>query len=346
MPIKMGLYCSIACLFCMLYSCNKESDAESSAILPVNLIINSRVSADGSGLVAFTATAQHAVNYFFEFGNGAKAASATGSTTYVYPEEGSIDYTVVVTAVGNTGQSIQKSATITVTKQLTIFWSDEFEVDGPPNSIHWGYDLGAGGWGNNELQFYTDRSENAIVAGGLLKIRAIKETYQGAQYTSARMLTKDKFAFTYGKLEVRARLPAGAGTWPAIWMLGSNIGTVPWPACGEIDIMEHKGNEPNRIYGTLHYPERYGGNNPDGGSLLISNASNEFHIYSLKWYPGTIKLFVDDQLFHTVNNSASIPFNHDFYIIMNIAMGGGFGGVIDPAFNQATMEVDYIRVYK
>jgi len=179
----------------------------------------------------------------------------------------------------------------------------------------------------------------------VLKIKAIKENYMGSTYTSTRMLSKDKYVFTYGKVEVRAKLPAGVGTWPAIWMLGSDVNTVPWPGCGEIDIMEHLGRDLNKIYGTLHYPGHSGGN-ADGGTRLITNATTEFHIYSLEWSASTIKILVDGQVVHTVANSSAIPFNHNFFFILNLAMGGNFGGAVDPSFTNASMEVDYIRVYK
>ncbi len=171
-----------------------------------------------------------------------------------------------------------------------------------------------------------------------------KEAFSGSAYTSARLLSKGKFAFKYGRVEVSAKLPAGAGTWPAIWMLGNNIGTVSWPDCGEIDIMEHKGNELNKIYGTLHYPGRSGGN-ANGSSRMITNASTEFHKYSLDWSASAIKIYVDDQLIHSIANSAAIPFNHDFFLILNLAMGGTFGGNVDAAITNATLEIDYVRVY-
>lgn len=228
----------------------------------------------------------------------------------------------------------------------TLVWADEFNTDGAPDASKWGYDLGNGnGWGNAELQYYTDRPSNVIVQNGTLKIKAVKENYNGSAYTSTRMLTQNKFAFTYGKVEVKAKMPEGVGTWPAIWMLGSNINTVSWPNCGEIDISEHLGRDKNNIYSTLHYPGRSGGN-ANGATKMIQNATTEFHIYSLEWSPLTIKMFVDNQLVHSVTNSSSIPFNHDFFFILNVAMGGNFGGAVDPAFSSATMEVDYIRVYK
>ena len=148
-----------------------------------------------------------------------------------------------------------------------------------------------------------------------------------------------------GRIEVRAKFPTGVGTWPAAWMLGDNIGTVGWPNCGETDIAEHLGRDLNKIYGTLHYTGRSGGN-ADGGTKVISNATTEFNKYSLEWTAASIKIFVDDQLIHSVVNSTNIPFNHDFFFILNVAMGGAFGGAVDPAFTNSTMEVDYIRVYK
>jgi beta-glucanase (GH16 family) len=244
---------------------------------------------------------------------------------------------------GNTKAAFDKSPAANHTPVL--IWSDEFNTDGLPDASKWGYDLGAGGWGNNEAEYYTSRAENAVVINGSLRITAKKESYSGSSYTSARLLTKDKFSFTYGKVEIRAKLPVGGGTWPALWMLGSDISTVNWPACGEIDIMEHLGNDLNKIYGTLHYPGRSGGN-ADGGNRIITNATTEFHIYSLEWSASEIKILVDGQLVHSKANSAGIPFNHNFFLICNVAMGGNFGGTIDPNVTSASMEVDYIRVYQ
>lgn len=329
----------------LLYSCSKGDGNGAPDTSPNNLTITTNIATNGSGTVEFVAQAENAVNYFFEFGNGAKAGSTNGRLTYAYPEEGNRLYTVTVTAVNSDGKSAKKSIDITVNRVLTLAWSEEFNTDGAPDPAVWGYDLGGGGWGNNELEYYTNRTENVQVQGGYLRINLIKENYSGATYTSARILTKDKFAFTYGKVVTRAKLPAGGGTWPAIWMLGANIGTAPWPACGEIDIMEHIGNSQDRIYGTLHYPD-HSGANANGNSILITGASTEFHDYAMEWTPVSIKFYVDNQLFHSVANSASIPFNHDFFLIVNIAMGGNFGGTADPTVTQAGMEVDYIRLYK
>ena len=232
--------------------------------------------------------------------------------------------------------------TQTATEYTKLVWSDEFNTDGAPDAAKWAYDLGAGGWGNSELQNYTSSADNVIVAGGNLKITAKKV---GAGYTSARLKSEGKYKFTYGKVEVRAKLPTGGGSWPAIWMLGSNYATNTWPACGEIDIMEHKGNEPNVIHGTLHYPGRSGGNG-NGSTKTIANTSSEFHVYKTVWSPASVKIYIDDVLFHTVANDSSLPFNKDFFMILNVAMGGTFGGNVDSAFNQSSMEVDYVRVYQ
>ena len=337
----------------ILISCKKGGSGSGNNNAPSNLVINATVSTDGSGNVTFIATATNAVSYDYEFGNGAVQTVPSGTTDYKYTIAGNNTYTVTVTAKSSSGLTIKKSIQVTITVNTpvpSLVWAEEFNIDGAPDPTKWGYDLGDGcpnvcGWGNNELEWYTNKAENVIVEGGVLKITAIKENFSGKLYTSAKLLSRDKFAFTFGKVEVKAKIPSGVGTWPAIWMLGSNISTVGWPACGEIDIMEHVGKSLNTIYGTLHYPGRSGGN-ADGSTKVIANATTEFHIYTLDWTSSYIRIYVDDMLLHTVANSGSIPFNHDFFLILNVAMGGGFAGSVDPAFTSATMEVDYVRVYK
>ena len=228
------------------------------------------------------------------------------------------------------------------TDYSNLVFSDEFATDGAPDPTKWGYDLGAGGWGNGELQTYTNSPTNAVVQGGNLVITAVKN---GNSYTSARLKSENKFEFRYGKVEFRAKLPAGAGTWPALWMLGQNYATNTWPACGEIDIMEHKGFEPNIIHGTVHYTGRSGGNGVTS-RITATNVSSTYHIYKVIWSPQSIRFYVDNVLFHTVLNTNSLPFNSDFFLIMNVAMGGTFGGPVDPAFTQSSMSVDYVRVYQ
>lgn len=341
----------LLCLFLTTSSCKKADDggASSSSSVPSNLLVNASPSADGSGAVSFTATANNAATYDYELGDGTVKTTTSGSLLYQYTLIGTNTFTVNVTAKSTSGLSIKKSIQVTVlvkTQTNGLIWADEFNTDGAPDATKWGYDLGSGnGWGNAELEYYTNRSSNVKVEGGLLKITAQRENYNGSTFTSARMLSKDKFAFTYGKVEVRAKVPSGVGTWPAIWMLGSNVNTTPWPGCGEIDIMEHLGRDLNNIYATLHYPGHFG-STADGATKRISNASTEFHIYTLDWSASAIKISVDGTVVHTVANTTAIPFNHDFFIIMNVAMGGNFGGVVDSSVNTAIMEVDYIRVYK
>ncbi len=338
-------------LFFIISSCSKGgSDNGPAQTAPGNLVITSVVSTDGSGNVSFTATATNAVTYVYEFGNGVILTVPTGVTTYQYTLAGSNTYTVKVTATSSSNLSINKTVQVTVNvipSAPGLVFSDEFNVDGLPNASKWGYDIGtgSGGWGNNELQYYTNRPENAVVINGVLKITAIKENYSGSAYTSARLLSKGKYSFKYGRIEVRAKFPTGVGTWPAAWMLGDNINTVGWPACGETDIVEHLGRDLNRIYGTLHYPGRSGGN-ADGNTIVIPDATTAFHTYTVDWSSTAIKIYVDAQLYHTVSNSAAIPFNQNFFILLNMAMGGNFGGPVDPAFTSATMEIDYVRVYQ
>ena len=230
-----------------------------------------------------------------------------------------------------------------------LVWSDEFNIDGAPDATKWNYDLGRGpnndGWGNNEKQNYTTSASNVIVEGGSLKITAKKEASGGVDYSSTRLKSDGKFKFTYGKIEIRAKLPIGKGTWPAIWMLGSNFLTKPWPACGEIDIMEHVGNNQNVILSTLHYPGHFGGGG-NTGSKTIPNVSTEFHVYKAIWSPKSVTTYVDDVQIHKVANDATLPFNSDFFLILNVAMGGNLGGLIDPAFTQSTMEIDYVKVFQ
>lgn len=333
-------------LLALLSACGKSGDSGggNGNVAPTNLTLNAVVNADNSGNVSFTATATNAVSFEYDFGNGVFQTAVTGAVVYKYPATGA--YTAKVIARSSSGLTASKSVQISVTVAQALLWSDEFNTNGAPDPSKWGYDLGvgSGGWGNNELQYYTSRPENAVVQGGVLQIKAIREAFSGSPFTSARLLSKNKFSVKYGRVDVSAKLPAGIGTWPAIWMLGNNISTVGWPACGEIDIMEHRGSELNKIFGTLHYPGRFGGN-ADGNTRMIANATTAFHKYSLEWTASTIRISVDDDLIHAVPNSAAIPFNQEFFFILNVAMGGNFAGAVDPAFTGATMEIDYIRVY-
>jgi hypothetical protein len=228
-----------------------------------------------------------------------------------------------------------------------LVWADEFNADGAPDASKWSYNIGRGdnGWGNNEAQYYTDDADNVRVENGSLIITAKKEPFGGAEYTSSRIVTENKFEFTYGRIDIRAKLPTGGGTWPALWMLGEDYATNTWPGCGEIDIMEHVGNQQDRLFSTLHFPGNSGGNGVTR-AIEVPGISTEFHTFSAIWSPETIRFFVDDELYHTFANDGSLPFNSDFFLIFNVAMGGNFGGDIASDFVESSMEVDFVRVYQ
>jgi len=226
-----------------------------------------------------------------------------------------------------------------------LVWEDDFNTDGAPNPANWTYDLGAGGWGNQEVQTYTNNSENAKVEGGSLIITA-KSNGSGG-YTSARLKSQGLFEFTYGRVEVKAKLPASQGTWPAIWMLGSNFPSVGWPYCGEVDIMEQRGDDKNTTLGTCHWFNTAGNNGASYGETTpVSGASSEFHLYTVEWTEESIKIFLDDAPFYELANDNTLPFNADFFLILNIAMGGTLGGDIDASFTEDTMEIDYVKVFQ
>jgi beta-glucanase (GH16 family) len=327
-------------------ACSKSSAGSGGGttdIAPTNLTVTPVVTTDNSGNVSFTAGASNAVTYDYDFGNGVYQTIQSGIVTYKYPSSGT--YSVNVIAKSQSGQTISKSVSVTVVSTLSIAWSDEFNIDGAPDGTKWGYDLGAGGWGNNELEYYTSRTDNAFVSNGTLKIVAKKESYGGSSYTSARLTSYNKFSLKYGKLEIRAKLPAAAGTWPAIWTLGADFATNAWPACGEMDIMEQTGVDKGRVLGTLHYPGHSGGNG-DGGNTTVTGATSDFHIYGLEWDATSMRISVDGVVYKTVANNGNLPFNHTFFIILNVAVGGSLGGTVDPNFTNSTMEIDYVRYYQ
>ena len=353
--INLFKSCILISIF-LLISCSGDSGSGGNTTekTPSNLEISAEIvgansqnpNGDGSGKVNFNITAKNATLYKIILGNGEIVESQTGIFSYTYTAPGTNTYVIYASAY-NGANFVSTSKTIVVyipSVASTLLWSDEFSINGAPDSTKWGYDLGAGGWGNNESQYYTSRPENVSISNGTLKIIAKKESYMGSNYTSTRMLSKGKFSFKYGKVEIRAKLPGGGGTWPALWMLGDNISTVGWPACGEIDIMEYAGNSLNKITCALHHPGHTGGNT-DGGNTTIANAETEFHIYTLEWSASTIKIGVDNQQYFAYVNSSSVPFNQNFFLIMNCAMGGNYGGTIDPNFISSTFEIDYVRVY-
>ncbi|WP_199182058.1 MULTISPECIES: family 16 glycosylhydrolase [unclassified Siphonobacter] len=239
------------------------------------------------------------------------------------------------------------------TFEKTPVWADEFDYTGLPDAKKWGYDLGGSGWGNNELQYYTDSENNARVANGKLTITARKESKEGKDYTSARLVSKGKGDFLYGRFEINARLPAGRGTWPAIWMLPTDWAYGGWPNSGEIDIMEHVGYDPNVVHITTHTLAYYFKiNTQKTATRTIDRATEDFHRYRVDWTPYAIRGYIDDEfIFEFVNEgkgSAVWPFDKRFHLLLNVAVGGDWGGAkgVDPTIFPAAMEVDYVRVYK
>lgn len=234
-----------------------------------------------------------------------------------------------------------------------LVWSDEFDYQGFPDSSKWSYDVGGNGWGNHELQYYTkERSKNARVEDGKLIIQTHKEDFEKNKYTSARLVTKDKGDWLYGRFEVRAKLPAGKGTWAAIWMLPTDWAYGGWPKSGEIDIMEHVGYDMNKVHGTVHTESYNHIKHTEKGKFTIADSvDNQFHVYSCEWTENKVEIFVDSVKyfeFEKHGTSNEYPFDKRFHLILNIAIGGFWGGVkgIDDTIFPQQMEVDYVRVYQ
>lgn len=236
-------------------------------------------------------------------------------------------------------------------------WCEEFDYTGSVDATKWKYQTGGGGYGNNELQNYTSRTENAYVDGDKLIITALKETYGSEAYTSAKIWTQGIKNWKYGKFEIRAKVPAGVGTWPAFWMMPKNSAYGNWPKSGEIDILEHSALALNKVLGSIH-TEKY--NHKLGTQISFSKSNptltSEFHTYSMIWNEFSVAWFLDDVQYGKttfnpnmntdVETYAAWPFDQEFYLIINLAMGGSMGGTVDPNFVSDTFEIDYVRVYQ
>lgn len=252
--------------------------------------------------------------------------------------------------------TIESPGSITTTGNYELVWSDEFSTNGLPDSKKWSYDTdgNANGWGNNEAQYYTSGLlKNSEVKDGYLYINAIKENFEGKKYTSARLITKSKGDWLYGKVEVRAKLPEGRGMWPAIWMLPTDWAYGGWPASGEIDIMENVGYDPYVIVASAH-TQSY--NHVQGtqknATLTISDCYTQFHNYILEWDANEYRVYVDEKLYFTFKNEGTgykvWPFDKRFHLLLNVAVGGNWGGQkgIDDTIFPRSMVVDYVRVYQ
>ncbi len=255
------------------------------------------------------------------------------------------------TAVPPTPTPIPSPTPIGYREGWILTWQDEF--DGPEiDAANWTHEIGGNGWGNAEDQFYTAEPENSFIENGNLVIQALEQRKQGKPYTSARLITKDKFSQTYGRFEARLQIPKGQGIWPAFWMLGEDISTAGWPESGEIDIMENIGKEPTMIHGTVHGPG-YSGARGVGASYSLPDGrpfADDFHVFAIEWEPEEIRWYVDDVLFNTVTPSdvaGDWVYDHPFFILLNLAVGGQWPGYPDATtqFPQRLV-VDYVRVYE
>lgn len=251
--------------------------------------------------------------------------------------------------------------TVNSNPNYKLVWSDEFDTDGFPNEKKWNYEVGGDGWGNNEKQFYMDKSlENSYVKDGKLHIVALKKAHENNNYTSAKLTTYKRFSLQYGKVEVMAKLPAGKGNWPAIWMLPESIQNKgkeaeDWPLCGEIDIMEQVGKNQDQVHVSLH-SELY--NHVKSTQVThfekVKNTTTEFHKYGIEWTEKGIQFYIDDKLFYEaqkgedghVTKNEGWPFDKPYYLILNLAIGGNWGGDIDEAIFPNDFEIDYVRIYK
>lgn len=244
-------------------------------------------------------------------------------------------------------------------KKQNLVWADEFDAPGAPDSTKWNYDMGDGcpnncGWGNNELEYYTKDSKNVRIENGNLIIEAHKDSTVGKGYTSTRIVSKNKGDWKYGRIEARAKLPRGKGTWPAIWMLSTEWKYGGWPESGEIDIMEHVGFDPGVVHGTLHSSKyNHVKQTQQEGKINVPDAQDAFHVYAVEWEENEIRIYVDDKMYQQVKRNPQDdfngwPFDQKFHLIMNVAVGGNWGGMqgVDESIWPQRMEVDYVRVYQ
>lgn len=361
---KLFIYLFLA----FLIACEDNEPANND--LPANLEVDVVVADDGTGNVDVDATADNTTEYHFYMGDAIDAdpiINTTGQITYTYDNSGV--YVIETRAYGSSGKFIKTEVQISVLvdngeipddgyttppvyEGMSLLWSDEFNGT-RLNETDWTYEIGNGsnGWGNNELQYY--RRENTSVSNGYLTIEARDDGFSNYDYTSSRIITKDKVSFKYGRIDIRAKLPKGQGLWPALWMLGSNFEQVGWPACGEIDIMELVGHEPNVVHGTVHYGPPWPNNKQFGTGYTLSsgNFNQKFHVFTLVWYENKIEWFVDDVLYFTLTPANISPepwlFNANFFFIFNVAVGGNWPGSPNSStvFPQQ-MVVDYVRVFQ
>ncbi len=348
----------------------KSSGSDSNPDDPTDLTVDVIVYDDGSGTVVFNANAEKVSYYQLDVGvNGVEPiTNETGYFEYTYKDFGT--YRIEVRAVGVTGRYLKKEQSITVVSNepvpvglgystplqyegMNLVWNDEFNGN-QLNGTYWSNDLGTGcpnlcGWGNNELQTY--RAQNTWVEDGVLKLEARNESFDNRNYTSGKVVTRNKLTAHFGRIDIRAVLPQGQGIWPALWMLGQNHGAIGWPKCGEIDIMEMVGGQgrENTVSANAFWYDNGTVDNPKRYTLAEGTFADEFHVFSIIWDEDQIRYFVDDIEYHSIsiNVATRSEFQLPFYLIFNVAVGGNWPGSPDETTSFPTqMQVDYIRVFE
>lgn len=351
-----------------LLACQKDTYVPREVVLPANLNVNLSISTGTVDVIAHADSANFYIFTFYENGDSTMIESKSGIATHTYAASG--NYTVKTAAyttaehyiaevdsfeinlnIGGTGAPTTGATSPISYNGYTLVWHDEF--NGNALSADWTYDIGTGngGWGNNELQYYTN--QNAIVSGGVLQITAKQEAMGGQSYTSSRIKTQGLQSWKYGRIDIRAALPKSQGIWPALWMLGDNITSVSWPACGEIDIMEligGAGNNDKTVHGTAHWSDN-GTHAQYGNSYTLNSGifADEFHVFSIVWNANSITWLVDNTVFNTISTTPAqlSEFQEKFFLIFNVAVGGNWPGSPDATTQlPQTMYVDYVRVFQ
>jgi hypothetical protein len=357
--------------FSLLMSGCDEKEAGEEIVLPTDLAFTVEVTA-GTRQVSVNASAKNANFYSIYFGDAASETPVKvndGKANHTYAANGT--YTIKVQAHTTGADFISETKDVTVSTGssstgipipstgystpltypgMTLVWQDEFD-GATVNTANWTFEQGTGsnGWGNHELQYY--KPENTIIQDGHLIITAKKESFSGSEYTSSRLITKDKKVFQYGRIDVRAALPKGQGIWPAIWMLGNNIGSVNWPACGEIDIMEMigGGGKENTIHGTAHWDSNGHAMYGQPKTLASGTYADKFHVFSIVWNANTITWYMDDVQFNVIDITPAglSEFKAEFFFVLNLAVGGDWPQAPDgtTTFPQHLI-VDYVRVFQ
>lgn len=366
--MKHLLYISIGIIILFFTACDENVPINTDD--PTNLELSVLVYDDYSGIVVIQATADNATEYHFYTGDDTPQPIIQSSGYYEHNYLVSGSYTIEVRAFGKSGRYLKATKRISVSAQdpvnvgegyttplqydgMTLVWNDEFDGDAL-NSADWSYDNGNGcpnlcGWGNNELEYYIP--DNSKVEGGLFTIEAREEVYSTNNYTSTKIVTRNKQIFQYGRVDIRAQLPKGQGLWPALWMLGDNQPQVGWPACGEIDIMEMVGGNgrENTVGGNAYWDNNGITDNPRLYTLSDGTFYDKFHVFSIIWDENQIRWFVDDIEYHSMSITPAdrSEFHRPFYFIFNVAVGGNWPGSPDETTIFPTqMHVDYIRVFQ